>query len=402
MVTFRDYLWTDDDRYSWWIGNGYVVSLIRDTNAAEMLDALRAFPGCRRGVGLGGFGERAGEFESLGLVEPMAMCAQTVGVADVGDGWALLIQANSEYLGVSSELLASIIESHEVIGHSQDINAHSRFVWWRDGQQQISFDTLIPSWDLDRAEESPTPGTTEVLRLISEVGGIERDTEGSRTDFFHIPGSFALAEALTGVAVTKETLETAVFTVAIVPVVPDDRCEVSHELPPREPLTGAEASWSDVVRLNRSSVGSNVHGTFTQVDQQETYVEEIWRTPFGAVRQVDAEGLVSVTNRRGEHWHRGPYSPQTNIDWFVNIGHRWDGRLDGLIAPTSPGNKVEVSGRMAWEFDLPPGWDGMPIAVAFDAETGVVVRAQTPQRTEALALIDVDKIFDDALFVVPG
>lgn len=226
VSTFRDYAWIDD-----LVPDEYLVSLIRDATADGVLDALGAFSRRTRGIGFPGFITRSYEFEDLGLKEPMAMCAQTVGVADLGEGWVLMVQTASEYVGVTEELMRPIIDEHEVVSHFCNVNAVSRFVWWRDGECQISFDTLLPDWDLDRAAEQPTAGSRRVLELIEEVGGIARE-EGAepRTEFFHVPGSFALAERLTGVRLTGEVIAGAEFTVALVPTVPESRCAMSHEL----------------------------------------------------------------------------------------------------------------------------------------------------------------------------
>ncbi len=118
-----------DEPFSWWTGSGYLVSLIRGADSTEVLEALGAFDGRPAGTGLPGFQLRVSDFESTGRVDPMAMCAQTVGVADLGDGWVLMIQGNSEYVGITGELMGPVIANHEVVSHSSNVNADSRFVW---------------------------------------------------------------------------------------------------------------------------------------------------------------------------------------------------------------------------------------------------------------------------------
>lgn len=138
-----------------------------------------------------------------------------------------------------------VIDEHEVVTHFSNINALSRFVWWRDGEQQASFEPMSPAWDLESARKSPTAESSTVLQLIPQVGGIDvEESEEPRTDFFHIEGCFALAERLTGIEVTKEMMMmmSADFTVALVPAA-DDTDASMHELPPRVPLTGERATW---------------------------------------------------------------------------------------------------------------------------------------------------------------
>lgn len=405
MSTFREYLWLKDEPYATWVDNGYLVSLIREATSNDVLDALRAFNRRPHGVGYLGFGARVSEFEALELVKPMTSCAQFVGVADVGDGWVLMIQHNSDYFGIDERLMRPIIEQHEVVCHFSNVNALSRFVWWRDGECQVSFEPGIPSMDLDAAAASPTAGLPTILALIPEVGGIERDTDEPRTESFHREGAFALAERLTGVAVTKDLLESADFTVAIVPTVPDDDCTVDHDMPPRHSLLGDQASWGEVVRLNRSWAEATIHGTFVLTDsgsgiEEQTEVE-FWVEPFGSSRQADSEGPVAISTPQG-HWHRGPYAPDTWPEQLLAVQRRWGSSLADLLPDSTPATSITIAGRPAWEFVLPPEWPGgHPVAVAFDAHTGVVLRAETDHRTEELTQVALDEDFADELFDLP-
>lgn len=217
-TTYRDYLWFKDDEFAGWRETGHVVSLIRAATGDSVLDALSAYSRRTSGIGLHGFGKRAREFELLGLAPMMSQAVQTVGVSDIGDGWVLLIQHNSEYLGVTDELFRPVIDNHEVVSHFSNVNANTRFVWWRGGQQQISFEPMFATWDLDRARSIPVTGSSTLYDLMSEVGGFQlEETDEPRTEFFHLEASFALAERITGIAVTKELIESAEFTVALVP-----------------------------------------------------------------------------------------------------------------------------------------------------------------------------------------
>ncbi|MCZ4537832.1 DUF6461 domain-containing protein [Gordonia terrae] len=405
-TTYRDYLWFNDDEFAGWRATGHVVSLIREATADGILDALSAYSRRTRGIGLDGFGKRAQEFELLGLVPMMSQAVQTVGVADIGDGWVLLIQHNSEYLGVTDELFRPVIDNHEVVSHFSNVNANSRFVWWRGGQQQISFEPMFATWDLDRARSIPVTGSSTLYDLMSEVGGFQLgETDEPRTEFFHLEASFALAERITGIAVTKELIESAEFTVALVPTTTEPQTPYAHEMPPRVPLLGDRATWSEVHQLYRSAGEATVHATMVlsegQQGSEERHEVEFWYSPFQGMRQVDSDGLLSVNNPDG-HWHRGPYAPDTSPDQLVGIHHRWDQQTPFrlVIDPTSLGTATEVNGRRAWEFVLPPYMFG-PVAVAFDAHTGIPLRAESNHRTEELLNITLDEPFSEDLFTIP-
>ena len=359
-TTYRDYLWFEDDDFVGWRADGHVIGLIRDATADGVLNALDAYSRRPRGVGLQGFVNRSIEFEILGLVPPMSQVVQTVGVADIVDGWVLLIQHKSEFLGVTDDLYRPVIDNHEVVSHFRNIEADTRFVWWRDGQQQISFEPGSPTWDLDRARATPTTGSTTVFDLMSEVGGFPlEETDEPRTEFFHIEASFALAERLTGIAVSKELLQTAEFTVALVPTTTEQQPPYTHELPPRVPLLAERATWSEVHQLYRSAREATIHATMVltenQGDSEERHAVEFWYSPFEGMRQIDADGVLWVNSSAGQ-WHRGPYAPDTWPDRLIEIHNRWDQQIPfGLVIdPTSPGTAVEVDGRRAWEFVFPP------------------------------------------------
>ncbi|WP_076482603.1 DUF6461 domain-containing protein [Williamsia sterculiae] len=411
-TTYRDYLWFKDDEFTGWRGNGHVVSLIRDATAAGVLDALGAVGRRRTDMGFSGFGQQAMEFEMLGLVRPdpyAVQTVQTVGVADIGDGWVLLIQQASDYLGIDDELFGPVIAHHEVVSHYSNVNANNRFAWWRDGKRVVSFEPMSPTMDLEWARATAPEETDTVLALIAEVGGIELDDhEGTRTEFFHIEGSFALAERLTGVEVSKELLASAEFTVAMIPTTtqPDD--PYAHELPPSVPLLADSATWDEVYLLYRSAAESTVHATMVLTQggsgSEERDEAEFWYAPFRGTRQVDADGLLWVDRFPGEHWHRGPYTPNTWPENFIALQRRWEPETPfrSLLDPLTPATPTEVNGRRAWEFVLPAdAMSSSDLAVAFDAHTGIPLRAETTHRTEELHDVVLDETFSDDLFAVP-
>lgn len=410
-TTYQDYLWFNDEEFGGWQANGHVVSLIRDATADGVLDALGAVGRRRTGVGYDGFGQRAMEFEDLGLTRPNLYASptvQTVGVADIGDGWVLLIQHNSDYLGIDDTLFGPVVRHHEVVSHYSNVNANNRFVWWRDGQQVVSFEPMSPTMDLEWARATAPDDVETVLALIAEVGGIDLDDYyGTRTEFFHIEGCFALAERLTGVLVSKDLIESTEFIVAMIPTTDEPHDQYAHDLPPRVPLLADHATWREVHQLYRSTAEATVHATMVLSDSssgsEERHEAEFWYSPFVGTRQVDSQGLLSVDSNSAGHWHRGPYSPDTSPWSLLAIDRRWQPQIAFrlLIDPTTQATPTEVNGRQAWEFVFPPAHWGHPLAVAFDAHTGIPLRAETGDRTEELSNVVLDETFSEDLFTVP-
>jgi hypothetical protein len=246
-----------------------------------------------------------------------------------------------------------------------------------------------------------------VLELIAEVGGIDLDDYyGTRTEFFHIEGCFALAERLTGVGLSKHLLESAEFTVALIPTTDEPHDQYAHELPPRVPLLADHATWGEVHQLYRSTAEATVHATMVLSDSssgsEERHEAEFWYSPFVGTCQTDSLGLLSVDNNSG-HWHRGPYTPDTSPQSLLEIHRRWQPQIPFrlLIDPTTQATPTEVNGQQAWEFVFPsPHWHE-PLAVAFDAHTGIPLRAETGNRTEELSNVVVDETFGEDLFTLP-
>jgi hypothetical protein len=208
-------------------------------------------------------------------------------------------------------------------------------------------------------------------------------------------------------------LESADFTVAIAPTVPADDGKADFEalvakvleVPPRHSLLGDRASWGEVVRLNRSWAEATIHGTFVLTDSgsgtEERNEAEFWIKPHKGSRQADRDGPVAVSTPQG-YWHRGPYPPDTSPEQLIAVHLRWGCSLADLLPNSTPAMPTAVAGRQAWEFVHPPPWrGGRPVAVTFDARTGIVVRAETDYRTEEVTSLHVDEDLADDLFAVP-
>lgn len=115
--------------------------------------------------------------------------------------------------------MARVVAGHDVVSHQQGLSS-GRFHWWSGGKLRTSFEPLIPYADLlgVLADRQPEEHRTRIIELIGQVGGIDLDEKPGRTEFNHVPGSFALAESLTGVRVTPAMLTDLTFTVAVVPL----------------------------------------------------------------------------------------------------------------------------------------------------------------------------------------
>ncbi|GAB22554.1 hypothetical protein GOPIP_031_01740 [Gordonia polyisoprenivorans NBRC 16320 = JCM 10675] len=73
-----------------------------------------------------------------------------------------------------------------------------------------------------------------------------------------------------------------------------------------------------------------------------------------------------------------------------------------MIDPNSAATATDVNGRRAWEFVFPPVFYGdSPVAVAFDAYSGIPLRAETRDRTEELSNVTLDEEFSEELFEIP-
>ncbi|WP_031332329.1 DUF6461 domain-containing protein [Williamsia sp. D3] len=195
MPTYRDYLWLDR-QYEFWTGNGYCANLIRGATPEYVLDALEAGPRRPTALGLADVALETANFHIMNLADYPNN--QIVAVTDVGNGWTLLTQQDSGYVGIDDELMAPLIAKHEVVSHYSSVNADGRFICWRDGREQISFDTLHPSHHLTANARWQPDVYARITALINEVGGIGFDYDGTRTEFHHVEGAFALAERLPG------------------------------------------------------------------------------------------------------------------------------------------------------------------------------------------------------------
>lgn len=200
-ATAADYHWWQAFRPEW--SAAHCITLVGDANPAqviEMLDGAIAAPS----VGVDELIRRSLEHWDHTLHQDTAI----VGVADIGNGWVQIAEVNG-YLGVTTELIEAASAGRTIVAHFRNINAVSRFTWWRDGVLVTDLDLLFPT---ERFGTEP-----DALREDLAGVGIAPDAADAAAVDLSAAG-FALAERITGVVCTPGMFERAAFTVAVVPI----------------------------------------------------------------------------------------------------------------------------------------------------------------------------------------
>ncbi|MFF5512154.1 DUF6461 domain-containing protein [[Kitasatospora] papulosa] len=95
------------------------------------------------------------------------------------------------------------------ISHFTNINAVGTFLWAEDQVLRLCFDPMFP-------EDRWGTGPDELLDVMERIG-FHLNEEAPETDFSS-PAAFALAEHLTGVAITPALLQETTFTCAPVQI----------------------------------------------------------------------------------------------------------------------------------------------------------------------------------------
>ncbi|MFC8290653.1 DUF6461 domain-containing protein [Streptomyces sp. NPDC057242] len=195
--TGADYAWFEDDFPD--IAQAHCFTLVRDLSPAAMMSRL----GARPEVPLRGIAAVVdAAFAQYGLQEGdrQLVAMTTVGV------WTLLIEPNG-YLGVAEEQALPASTGTTWISHFTNINAVGTFLWAQDQVLRLRFDPMAPERRWGTAPD-------ELLDVMRQVG-FHLDVEDPEPDFYH-QAAFALAEHLTGVAVTPALLRDTTFTCATV------------------------------------------------------------------------------------------------------------------------------------------------------------------------------------------
>lgn len=180
----RDWAWTDE---------GHCVTLLGGITPEAVIAALGASPLARL-RGIDALVEQAqARWDESGYNPDEAL----IGIADIGADWALIAEVNG-YLGVTEDATGPLSGGRTVVSHFRNINAVSRFHWWRDGRLLVDVDLLFPE---ERLGAEP-----DALGNLDDLG----------TDL--VAAGFQLAERITGVACTPAMFERAEFTLAVAPM----------------------------------------------------------------------------------------------------------------------------------------------------------------------------------------
>ncbi|MGV9311078.1 DUF6461 domain-containing protein [Streptomyces sp. NPDC003691] len=212
--TAADYAWFQRDFAS--LAVAYCFTLVRGLTPAEAVSRL--------GGRLGAEGEPPDP--GITVVEEAAHAYhrrvdgahELIAVTTLGP-WTLLIEPNG-YLGCLEERALPASAGAVWVSHYRNVNAVSSFLWAEDGELRLHFDPLFPE---DRMGAAPDALVDEMRRIgFATEAADEGADDGYDDDFDETApcseGAFALAEHLTGVAVTPELLRDTVFARALVPV----------------------------------------------------------------------------------------------------------------------------------------------------------------------------------------
>lgn len=199
--TGADYAWFESDFPE--LAEAYCFTLVRGLSPAEVVSRLEGRPeGPLQGVA----DVVDAAFAQYDLEDG---ARQLIGMTTVGS-WTLLIEPNG-YLGVTEERVLPASAGASWVSHFVNVNAVSTFLWAEDQVLRLCFDPMFPEgrW-----------GTTsdELLDVMTRIG-FHFDDDAPETEMdLSSPAAFALAEHLTGVAITPELLQDTTFTCATVQI----------------------------------------------------------------------------------------------------------------------------------------------------------------------------------------
>ncbi|MFD8643554.1 DUF6461 domain-containing protein [Streptomyces zaomyceticus] len=197
--TAADYVWFEDDFPD--LAEAYCFTLVRGLSPAELTSRLEGRPEePLRGV-------TAVVDATFARYDQEKGDRQLIAMTPLGD-WTLLIEPNG-YLGVTEEQALPASARTTWVSHFVNINGLGAFLWAEDQVLRLFFDPLFPE---DRWGTEPD-GLLDVMRRI----GFHLDDDFPERDLSS-PAAFALAEHLTGVAVTPTLLDVTMFTCATVKI----------------------------------------------------------------------------------------------------------------------------------------------------------------------------------------
>ncbi|MEV2278704.1 DUF6461 domain-containing protein [Nocardiopsis sp. NPDC049922] len=195
--TAADYLWFEDDFPD--LADAYCVTLVRALAPSEVLRRLRGRPEPSL-TGVDAVTEAAYEHQERTGEQLLAM-------AGIGDH-TLVVEANG-YLGVTEERALPASAGTTWVSHFVNINAVDAFLWAEDTDSRLWFEPMFPD---SRWGTTPDVVLGTMRRVGFDLG------EDEPEEVLSVPASFALAEHLTGVALTPEFLRETTFTCGSAPL----------------------------------------------------------------------------------------------------------------------------------------------------------------------------------------
>ncbi|MGW7453115.1 DUF6461 domain-containing protein [Streptomyces sp. NPDC054787] len=197
--TGADYAWFEDDFPD--LAEAYCFTLVRGLSPAELVSRLAGRPE----VPLQGIAAVVDAAFAQYDLEDGAR--QMVAMTTVG-AWTLMIEPNG-YIGVTEDRVLPASSGASWVSHFVNINAVGTFLWAEDQVLRLCFDPLFPE---ERWGTAPDEVLDDMVRI-----GFPLEDESPETDLSS-PVAFALAEHLTGVAITPALLQDTTFTCATVQV----------------------------------------------------------------------------------------------------------------------------------------------------------------------------------------
>jgi hypothetical protein len=191
LPTAADYEWfTQSDEIA--IAENYCLTLLKGISTEELV---------RR---IGGTVERAfPSLHELWDTEAERATSPVVAITTIGD-WVFMAESGSLVGGSTSTAIP--LSMHAVlVSHTQSVDLDTSFLYIVDGDVRLSFQPMHPTM----REGS---GSDEFMEELRSAGFdlVEESATGRRND--HGGAAFALAEIITGVHLTAETLDSSTYS----------------------------------------------------------------------------------------------------------------------------------------------------------------------------------------------
>ncbi|WP_051711889.1 DUF6461 domain-containing protein [Spirillospora albida] len=178
----------------------YCLTLVQGLSPSEFLEQVGA-TSQGESNGFDAFEQRDMEFQEAQDDYGDFMFVGATPTTGHDGSWTLVVELNG-IVGTNNRLMAPVSNGRQVVSHYRNINALAYFSWWENGELRTQFEN--PS---QRSGSTPDA----LLDLISGLGMTEETSDPAA-------GFLALAEELTGVRITPELLESAVYSTGIVEV----------------------------------------------------------------------------------------------------------------------------------------------------------------------------------------